>query len=95
MASWQEHLQLIQTRLQQLLKEHDHLKKQHQSQAGKIAGLNQKNLELSQKIEELEQQNLVLKSSATPLDGEEKKLLEKKIDQYLQSIDKCITSLSQ
>jgi len=95
MATWQEHLQAIQLKLQQILKQHDQLKKHNEVQVQKISELNRQKEELERRISELEEQNLLLKSSSLPLDGDEKKLLEKKIDQYLTSIDKCITSLSQ
>lgn len=48
-----------------------------------------------QKIEELNQQVLILKSAALQLNDSDKKELEKRINRYIREVDKCINFLSE
>lgn len=52
-------------------------------------------LQQREKMEELVQQNLLLKASVTNMDGADKKALEQKIQHYIKNIDKCISLLSK
>jgi len=95
LAALQEHIELIHTKLQQLLKQYDHLQKQHARQQETISALEKEKEDMRIKLEALQQQNLLLRSAAAPLEGADKKEMEKKIDQYIRHIDKCIAMLSQ
>ncbi len=48
-----------------------------------------------EKLEECQQQNLILKASVTNMDQQDKKQLEQRINQYVKNIDQCISLLSR
>lgn len=54
------------------------------------AGLKTSNTQLTDRIREMEEHILLLKSSVSPLDEESKKDFEKRINEYLLTIEKCI-----
>ena len=60
-----------------------------------IRELKEDKARLETEIGLLRQQNLVLKSTMAPLEGPDRKEMEKKIDGYIKHIDTCITLLSQ
>ena len=45
-------------------------------------------------LDEMKQEQLILKASIGKMDEKEKKLLEQKINSYIRNIDKCISLLS-
>ncbi len=55
----------------------------------------QKELTAKQNIEELQQQSSILKLASGEMSDKDKKNFEKKINQYIKEIDKCIAFLSQ
>lgn len=95
MSSVISHISIIHTKLQQLLKQHELLKKDKVKYEQQIASLQQEQLQQKEKMEELLQQNLLLKASVTTMDGADKKALEQKIHHYVKNIDKCISLLSK
>ncbi len=88
------HIKNIQTKLQILLKKHGTLEKEKIGliKDNEVYKLNEK--KLSDKINLLEQQNNILKTSAGKLEGDEKKEFEKSINQYIRTIEKCIGMLN-
>lgn len=90
-----DHINVITTKLQQLLKQYDHLLKENNKQLQLITQLQQEQQAGKEMLEHLQQQNLLLKASFTSMDEKDKKELEQKINIYLKSIDKCISLLSQ
>jgi len=90
-----EHISIIQAKLQQLLKQHELLKKDNGKYEQQSATLQQEHLQQKEKMEELLQQNLLLKASVTNMEGADKKALEQKIQHYIKNIDKCISLLSK
>jgi hypothetical protein len=48
-----------------------------------------------QRIDELQQQVAILKMAAGEMSEKDKKDFERKINQYIKEIDKCISYLSQ
>ena len=74
--------------LQSLRKQNEHF--QHQ-----IDKLNQKQTELTIQLENLKQENAVLKAATGNMNAEDKKNLEQTINKYLRDIDKCITLLAE
>jgi hypothetical protein len=50
---------------------------------------------ISASLEQINLQNSILKSAQQKLDPEEKKAAEKKIQQFIQEIDQCISFLSR
>ncbi|HWJ28033.1 MAG TPA: hypothetical protein VNS32_15915 [Flavisolibacter sp.] len=83
-----EKLQLLLKQYHRLQKENDKLKEELQ--------LAQDQAEFAtQKMEEMEQQVSILKITAGELSEKDKREFEKKINQYLKEIDRCIAFLSQ
>lgn len=89
------HITTINNKLQQLLKQYDHLRKENERQQQLIQSLQKDQDATKEQLETLQQQNLVLKASVTDMDPAEKKELEQKLNQYIRNIDKCISLLSQ
>jgi chromosome segregation ATPase len=90
-----EHISIIQTKLQQLLKQYELLQKENAKNLDQIQKLEQDLQIQKDTTEHLQQQNLILKASVTDMDAAEKKELEQKIQHYIKNIDKCISLLSQ
>ena len=91
----EEQLQRIHSKLQQLLKAYLSLKKDNERKGNEILALKKLVGEQSEKIEFLQQQALVLKSGKTDMNPADKKEMEKKMNQYLSEINKCIDFLSK
>lgn len=89
------HIASVNTKLQQLLKQYDHLLKENEQQQQLINSLQQDQQNTKEQLETLQQQNLVLKASVTDMSPADKKELEQKLNQYIKNIDKCISLLSQ
>jgi chromosome segregation ATPase len=85
----------IHEKLQQLLKRQDDLQKENaklKKDLGKSSGALQDQLQL---IDTLRQQVDVLKISAGNWEEEDRKIFEKRLNQYIREIDKCIAMLSE
>ena len=95
MSEITDHINHIQTKLQQLLKRYDIMLLENKKQQQVINLLQLEQLQSKEKLEEIKQQNLLLKASVTTMDEGDKKELEQKINQYIKNIDKCISLLSQ
>ena len=95
MSSVINHISIIQTKLQQLLKQHELLKKENAKCQQQLSTLQREQMIQKEKMEDLLQQNLLLKASVTNMDGADKKALEQKIQHYIKNIDKCISLLSK
>ena len=87
-------LQLLQVKLQQLLKNYQLLQKENgqlkKELVKKLVEIN----EGKEKLQNFEQQIDVLKLSKSGFDETEKVVLEKRLDIYLKEIDKCLALLS-
>ncbi len=90
-----DHIAIVNSKLQQLLKQYDFLLKENQKQQEHIRVMQKEQQANKELLEALQQQNLVLKASVTEMAPAEKKELEQKINQYIKNIDKCISLLSQ
>lgn len=86
--SFQSKLQLLLKKYALLERENDQLKKENQN-------YQLKEKELIEREEQLQQQVNILKTSAGKLEGKEKINFEKSINNYIRSIDKCITMLNK
>lgn len=82
-------------KLQLLLKLVARLQKENERLKGELQATREQEQAAYQRIDELQQQTAVLKYAAGEMDEREKKDFEKKINQYLREIDKCIAFLSQ
>ena len=95
MSQLETHINRINTKLQEVLKHYEVLKKQNVQQTETIQVLTaEKNAQI-QKIRLLEEQQYLLKSMAGKLDEKEKKSFEQALGKYIREIDKCIAMLSE
>jgi poly-D-alanine transfer protein DltD len=85
----------VNDKLQQLLRQYTALQKENE----KLKALVKKSLEekehSQQQMEQLQQQVTILKTAAGQLSETDKKEFERKINQYIKEVDKCITLLSE
>ena len=82
-------------KLQQLLKQYNRLQKENEKLKEELVLAKNKELETEHKIEEIQQQVSIMKISSGEMSEKDKKEFEKKINQYILEIDKCISFLSQ
>lgn len=85
----------INDKLQQLLKQQARLKKENERLRTELEVCKEKEEVYQQKIDELAQQIGILKLGAGDMNERDKKEFEKKINQYIREIDKCIAFLGQ
>lgn len=95
MAAIEEYISRINHKLQQLLKQHQFLQKENEKLRLTVTNLQSAREQEMEKINQLEQQVSILKSSIGQMDEQDKKVFEKQINQYIKEIDKCIGLLSE
>jgi len=86
---------LINEKLQQLLKQYSRLQKENERLRGELSMAKDKESLAAQKMDEMQQQITILKVASGELSEKDKKDFEKKINQYIREVDKCISFLSQ
>ena len=86
---------IINEKLQQLLKQHNRLKKENERLREELDAQRAKEQETQQSVQELHQQIAILKVASGDMNDKDKKDFERKINQYVKEIDKCIAFLSQ
>ena len=94
MKQVEEHINRINSKLQELLKKHAALSKESEQQQKLIQRLEQENELNETKIKMLEQQQHILKAAAGRMDEPDKKEFEQVISKYIREIDKCINLLN-
>jgi hypothetical protein len=82
-------------KLQVLLKQQQRMHKENERLRGELAEAARREQECHQRMEQLEQQITILKLGNAALPEQDRKEFEKKINQYIREIDKCIAFLSQ
>jgi archaellum component FlaC len=95
MEPLQEHIRRIQEKLQQLVKQYGALQKENEKLSLQLSLLKEKENIQYQQIEELNQQVSLLKAAKSGMSEDDKKDFEKRINQYLKEIDKCIAMLQE
>jgi archaellum component FlaC len=85
----------INEKLQQLLRQYNRLQKENERLREELNQANEKERQVHSRVDELQQQISILKLSSGDMNEKDKKEFEKKINQYLKEIDKCISFLSQ
>ena len=76
-------------------KELNSLRKQNEQLLLQVEKLNEKQTELNLLLENVKQENSILKAATGRMNPEDKKNLETTINKYLRDIDKCITLLAE
>ncbi len=94
MKTIEEHINFISSKLQLLLKKYAALQKDNASLNREIDLYKEREQQTLQKIDSLEMQARILKTSAGSMNEEEKKIFEKTISQYIKDLDKCMAMLN-
>lgn len=95
MSETERQVKRIQTKLQQLLKQHSVLQKENGWLKDELDAAKKDVSIQREMIEQLKQQVNVLKFSNGEINESEKKEFEKKINSYLKEIDRCIAMLGR
>jgi chromosome segregation ATPase len=95
MTETEVQLKRIQTKLQQLLKQHTVLQKENGQLKEELRFARNEVSSHQETMDNLKQQVDVLKYSNGEMNGEDKKEFEKKISSYVKEIDRCIAMLGQ
>ena len=85
----------IQEKLQQLLRQRESLIKENSKLKEDIRQLQQAHNNHSDRVEQLQQQVEILRTTKGEMSDAEKKVLEKRLGQYIREIDRCIALLSE
>ena len=85
----------IQEKLQQLLRQRESLVKENSKLKEEIRQLQQTHNSHSDRVEQLQQQVEILRTTKGEMSEAEKKVLEKRLGQYIREIDRCIALLSE
>ncbi|MES2776997.1 MAG: hypothetical protein V4722_22665 [Bacteroidota bacterium] len=85
----------IYTRLQKLVKEHEHLKKENAKLKADLDKKDQQQLAWTEREQQLKNQVATLQTMGKQLDEPAKKDLEKRINEYIRHIDKAIALLNE
>lgn len=86
---------LLNDKLQQLLKQQGRLKKENERLKIELESAKEKEVNYQKKVDDLTQQIGITKLAAGDMNEKDKKDFEKKINQYVKEIDKCIAFLGQ
>jgi len=81
-------------KLQQLLKQYNRLQKENERLKSELAAASSEGQLAGERIAALEQQVSILKMGAGEMNEADKREFEKKINQYLREVDRCIAFLS-
>lgn len=90
----EDHIKNIQTKLQLLLKKLVSAQKDNVRLVKENSTYQENQKQMEERIQILEQQVNILKTSSGKLEGKDKKDFEKVINQYIKSIEKCISTLN-
>jgi len=94
MKTIEEHINFINSKLQVLLKKYAAIQKENANLNREIELYKEREQKTLQKIDFLEMQARILKTSMGSMDEKEKKDFEKKINQYVKDLDKCMAMLN-
>jgi len=95
MAELEDHIKRINTKLQQVLKKFESLQKENERLKKDLAEKEDAQNQYIEYVDELRQQVSILKASTSKMEEADKKEFEKRINQYIKGIDKCIGLLSE
>lgn len=90
-----EQLQRIREKLGELVKRQTQLQKQNKELSDALQQEQKQNAAYSEKLEDLKRQVEILKISTGTWNDQDKRAFEKRINQYIRDIDKCITLMSE
>lgn len=93
--SLDQQFNIINEKLQQLLKQQQRLKKENERLRMDLEACREKENSFQQKIDALAEQNSILKLAGGDMNEKDKREFERKINHYIKEIDKCIAFLGQ
>jgi hypothetical protein len=85
----------INDKLQLLLKQYSRLQKENQRLKEELQLSRFRETEAQHRMDAFQQQISIMKISSGEMNEKDKKEFEKKINQYIKEVDKCISFLSQ
>ena len=88
-------LKRVYEKFQQLIKLHQGLQKENEKLKADFKKMSMRCEALSQEADKFRQQTEILKLSGSDMDEKEKKDLEKRLNQYVREIDRCIALLNE
>jgi len=94
MGSIDEHINLLNAKIQEVIKKYASLQKENMVLKTELHRAKESEQQLRGKLGFLEMQSDILKASAGSMAPDEKAAFEKRINQYLRDIDKCIAILN-
>lgn len=95
LADLDQHIKRLNDKLHQLIKRYAVLQKENNKLKNDLNALKLKEKEQEEQLELFALRNDVLKASKGEMKEDEKKGFEKKINQYLKEVDKCIALLNE
>ena len=95
MAEIEDHIKRVNNKLQQLLKQYHALQKENEKLKDTLKEVQQAKEQEAEKINHLQLQVNILKTSVGQMTETDKKVFEKQINQYVKEINKCIGLLSE
>ena len=94
MNNFETHIKSVNEKLHQLLKNYVTLKKENDNLNVELNTLKEREVEYKYALHELDQKVSILKVSSGEMSEKDHKEFEKRINQYIKEIDKCIGLLS-
>ena len=95
MAAIENDIKRVFNKLQQLLRQYLLLQKENEKLKEEVKQLQENKQQQLEQIDQLQIQVSLLKAAAAQMNETDKKVFEKKISQYINDIDRCITMLSE
>ena len=95
MHPFEQQLKKINEKVQLLVKKYEALQRENERLKHDLLQSNNRHQALIEQSEKLEQQTEILKLSKGEMNAVEKKAFEKRLNQYVKEIDRCIALLSE
>ncbi len=95
MNTLEAQIKIVNDKLQQLLKRNSYLQKENERLTKELNDLKEKEKEYKTAVFSLNQKVNILQAATGNMTEAEQKEFEKRIDQYIREIDKCIGMLSE
>ena len=95
MNPFEQQLRRVNDKLQQLLKQYQSLQKENERLRQEMDHTTSRYQVLAEQAEKLEQQTEILKLSKGDMNEAEKTAFEKRLNQYVKEIDRCIALLNE
>ena len=90
-----EQFNALYEKLQQLLQQQARLQRENKKLQEDLLLARKQEATTRNKVDELQQQVAILKMAAGEMSDKDKKIFERKLNQYIKEIDKAITYLSE